>query len=59
VKGMQKSMGVEKTGYFRHFKNIPSKLKWQFFTSDKALALQTKVEQHLKIIDTLMQRLTV
>jgi hypothetical protein len=59
IKGLQKSLGVEKEGRFRHFQNIPSKLKWHFSTVKKALALQREVDLHLRIIDTLMQRLAV
>lgn len=59
VKSLQKSLSVVKEGKFRHLQNIPSKLKWHFSTSKKALALQKEVEMHLTIIDTLMQRLTV
>lgn len=36
-----------------------SKLEWHYFTSKKAMALQKEIEGHLRIIDTLMQRLTV
>jgi hypothetical protein len=59
VKGLQDTIGVPKEGHFRRFQNIPSKLKWHFFTADKALALQEVVEHHLMIIHTLMQRLTL
>jgi hypothetical protein len=59
VKDMQKSLGVPQEGHFRHLRNIPSKLKWHFFTSKKALSLQKGVENHLKVIEMLMSRLTV
>jgi hypothetical protein len=59
VKDLEKSLGVVKEGRFRHLQNIPSKLKWHFSTSKKALTLQKEVDMHLRIIDTLMQRLTV
>lgn len=59
VKETQKILGVAKEGHFRHLQNIPSKLKWHFFTSKNALALRQEVGHHLTIIDSLMSRLTV
>jgi hypothetical protein len=38
---------------------VGSKLEWHYFTSKKAMALQMQIEGHLRIIDTLMQRLTM
>ncbi|RDW61105.1 hypothetical protein BP6252_12488 [Coleophoma cylindrospora] len=51
--------GSSKTSRFRWLKSISSKLEWHYFTSKKALSLQNEVEGHLRVIDTLMQRLTV
>jgi hypothetical protein len=59
VRALQNNLGVAKEGQFRHLQNIRSKLKWHFSTSEKALALQKVVDMHLKIISTLLQRLTV
>lgn len=59
TRGLQNSLGVVKEGHFRHLQNIPSKLKWHFDVSKKVLTLKKEVEQHLQIISTLMQRLTV
>jgi hypothetical protein len=47
VKAMQKSLGVVKAGHFRTFRDVKSKLKWRFSTSEKALNLQKVVEMHL------------
>ena len=59
VRDLQKDLGVVSEGHFRHLQNIPSKFKWHFRVSKKAVELQNMVERHLKIIETLMQRLTV
>jgi hypothetical protein len=59
VKALQKSLGVVNTGHFRTFRDVKSKLKWHFSTSEKALNLQKVVERHLRIIDNLMHQLTV
>ena len=62
VEGMAKRFGdagVSKTGRFRILKNVGSKLEWHYSTSKKAIGLQKEVEEHLRIIDTLMQRLTL
>jgi hypothetical protein len=59
VRDLQEDLGVVREGHFRHLQNIPSKFKWHFRVSKKAVELQNKVERHLKIIETLMQRLTV
>lgn len=56
VKNLQKNLGVARDSRFR---NVHSKLRWHFSTSKKALALQKEVDMHLRVIDTLMQRLTV
>jgi len=57
------SRGIDKGGGhfagFKAFRNMGSKLEWHYFTSKKALALQKDIEGHLRIIDTLMQRLTM
>jgi len=59
VKDLQSSLGTVNEGRFGSLKGIGGKLRWHFSTSKKALALQKEVEKHLRIIDTLMQRLTV
>jgi hypothetical protein len=57
------SGGVDKGGgrfsAFKAFSHVGSKLEWHYFTSKKAMALQKDIEGHLRIIDTLMQRLTM
>ncbi|KAN0113248.1 hypothetical protein V8E51_006199 [Hyaloscypha variabilis] len=57
------SRGVDKGGgrfsAFKAFRHVGSKLEWHYFTSKKAMALQKDIEGHLRIIDTLMQRLTI
>ncbi|KAH8602957.1 hypothetical protein B0O99DRAFT_679938 [Bisporella sp. PMI_857] len=59
VQGFQETLGTIKQGHFRHFQNVPSKLKWHFSTSKKALALKNEVDGRLAIIDTITQRLIV
>lgn len=59
VVNMQKSLGVIKEGHLKHFTNVKSKLTWHYSTAEKANALQKVVAQHLRIINMLMQRLTV
>jgi hypothetical protein len=44
---------------FKSLRHVGSKLEWHYFTSKKAIALQMEIEGHLRIIDTLMQRLTM
>jgi hypothetical protein len=58
VKDMQKTLGIPQEGHFRHLRNIPSKLKWHFVTSKKALALEKEVDRHLKTLNTLMSQVT-
>jgi hypothetical protein len=51
------SLGVgAKEGNHRH---ILRKLQWYIFMSKKVLGLRRKIESHMQIIDTLMQRLTL
>ena len=45
-----------KEGHHRH---IFRKLQWYMFMSKKVLALRKKIESHMRIVDTLMQRLTL
>jgi hypothetical protein len=59
VKALQKSLGVVKTGHFRTFRDVKSKLKWHLSNSEKALNLQKVAERHMRIIDNLMHQLTV
>lgn len=59
VKDIQKALGIPKEGSFRHLQNIPSKLKWHFSTSKKALALEKQVDRHLKQLNSLMSQLTL
>ena len=59
VSKLQEDLGTIKEGRFRHLNNIPSKLKWHFSISAKALDLKETIDRHLRIIDTLMQQLTV
>lgn len=59
VQPFEAQLGTVKDGRFRHLQSIPSKLKWHFSLSKKALALQERVGRYLTMINTLMQRLTV
>jgi hypothetical protein len=45
-----------KEGHHRH---ILRKLQWYMFMSKKVLDLRRKIESHMRIIDTLMHRLTL
>lgn len=45
-----------KEGHHRH---ILRKLQWYIFMSKKVLGLRRKIKSHMRIIDTLMQRLTL
>lgn len=45
-----------KEGRHRH---IFRKLQWYIYTSKKVLELKKQIKSHMRIIDTLMQRLTV
>lgn len=51
--------GTPRDGPFRHLQNVPTKLKWHFSLSKKALKLQAHVGRYLQVINTLMQRLTM
>jgi hypothetical protein len=42
----------------RH-RNIIAKMDWHMFTSKKVLALKQNIKHHMRILDTLMQRLTL
>ena len=65
VEGMAKRLGEGSASSgsgskrFRFLRNVGSKLEWHYSTSKKAMALQKEIESHLRIIDMLMQRLTV
>ena len=45
-----------KEGHHRH---MLRKLQWYMFMSKKVLGLRRKIESHMRIIDTLMHRLTL
>jgi hypothetical protein len=45
-----------KDGRHRH---VLRKLQWYVFMSKKVLGLRKKIESHMRIVDTLMQRLTL
>ncbi|RYP56831.1 hypothetical protein DL771_011606 [Monosporascus sp. 5C6A] len=45
-----------KAGHHRH---IRRKLQWYIFMSKKTLALRNKIESHMRVLDSLMQRLTL
>lgn len=51
--------GGSRFGGFKSLRHVGSKLEWHYFTSKKAMALQKEIDGHLRIIDTLMQRLTM
>ncbi|KAI1754891.1 hypothetical protein F4782DRAFT_464263 [Xylaria castorea] len=42
-----------------HHRHIVRKLQWHMFVSKKVLSLKKKIESRMRIIDTLMQRLTL
>jgi hypothetical protein len=42
-----------------HHRHIFRKMKWHIFVSKKVVALRQKIESHMRIIDLLMQRLTL
>lgn len=51
------SLGAKaKEGHHRH---VFKKLQWHVVVSKKVLVLRSKIESHMRIIDTLMQRLTL
>ncbi|CZR67508.1 uncharacterized protein PAC_17407 [Phialocephala subalpina] len=51
------SLGEKATrGHRRH---VIRKLQWYLFMSKKVLSLRKKIESHMRVIDTLMQRLTM
>jgi hypothetical protein len=57
VSKYEPSLGAKATeGHHRH---ILGKLQWYISVSRKALALRRKIESHMRVIETLMQRLTL
>lgn len=51
------SLGLRaKNGHHRH---VFRKLQWHVVTSKKVLGLKSTIESHIRIIDTLLQRLTL
>ncbi|KAM3070175.1 hypothetical protein ACMFMF_008528 [Clarireedia jacksonii] len=51
----ESSLGATaKAGRHRH---VPRKIQWYIFMSKKVLKLKGKIESHMRLIDTLMQRL--
>jgi len=42
-----------------HFRNMGRKAQWKLSMSKKAISLKRKIESHMRIIDSLMQRLTL
>jgi hypothetical protein len=58
-RGAETDRGGSSFGSFKSLRHMGSKLEWHYFTSKKAAALQMEIEGHLRIIDTLMQRLTM
>ncbi|KAI0440391.1 hypothetical protein F4803DRAFT_527512 [Xylaria telfairii] len=57
VQKYEPSLGASaRDGHHRH---VVRKLQWYMFMSKKALGLKKKIESHMRIIDTLMQRLTL
>ncbi|KAH0541794.1 hypothetical protein FGG08_003749 [Glutinoglossum americanum] len=59
VEGMERDLGVPHAGRFSHFRKAQRKLEWHYSTSKRAIALQREIQQHLAVIHTLMQHLTV
>ncbi|KAH7126128.1 hypothetical protein EDB81DRAFT_860734 [Dactylonectria macrodidyma] len=54
---LEPSLGEKsRKGYHRH---VPQKLKWHILKSGKALRLKKQIASHIRVIDTLMQRLTL
>ena len=50
------SLGNANDGHHRH---VLRKLQSHIFVSKKILALRKKIESHMRVINTLMQRLTL
>ena len=51
------SLGAKaKEGHHRH---VLRKLQWHLVISKKVLALRKKIDAHMRVIDTLLQRLTL
>jgi hypothetical protein len=42
-----------------HYRHIGRKLQWYLFMSKKVSTLRRKIESHMRVIDTLLQRLTL
>jgi hypothetical protein len=42
-----------------HHRHVLRKLQWYMFMSNKVVSLRKKIESHMLVIDTLMQRLTM
>ncbi|KAI0854864.1 hypothetical protein F4860DRAFT_498050 [Xylaria cubensis] len=57
ISNYEHSLGAKaKKGHLQH---VPRKLKWHFSKSKDALSLKKNIKSHMRIIDTLMQRLTL
>jgi hypothetical protein len=57
VKKSEPSLG--KTAACGHHRHVWKKLQWYVVKEKKVLALKGKIERHMRIIDTLIQRLTL
>jgi hypothetical protein len=42
-----------------HHRHVWKKLQWHFAKENKVLALKAKIDQHMRIVDTLIHRLTL
>lgn len=54
---LEPTLGLaSKTGHHRH---VFPKLKWRFFISKRVLELRAQIQSHMRVLDTLLQRLTL
>lgn len=53
----ERSLGA--TAAQGHYRRMLPKLKWYLFVSKKVLALKQKIQSRMRVIDTLIQRLTL
>jgi hypothetical protein len=57
VRKYEPSLGAKATG--GHHRHLVRKLQWYLFMSKKVLSLRKKIESNMRIIDSLIQRLTL
>ncbi|KAN0108885.1 hypothetical protein V8E51_008627 [Hyaloscypha variabilis] len=57
VQKYERSLGAQAS--HGHLRNMGRKVQWSVFMSKKVISLKRKIESHMRIIDSLMQRLTL